>query len=142
MKALVYDAPARRLSLQDAADPAPLPGEVLLTPAYGAICGSDLHMYAGSEAYRWMPSPMVIGHEVAGRIPGSDRLFVVNPYLPCGRCKMCRLGNTSTCMGRRAAVARRSRPGRCSMASGGRADTRPAWRCGARTSCPRPPGCP
>ena len=48
MKALVYDAPARRVSLGDAPDPAPLPGEVLLTPAYGAICGSDLHMYGGS----------------------------------------------------------------------------------------------
>lgn len=99
MKAVVHDAPAGRVSLQDAPEPQPLPGEVLLTPAYAAICGSDLHMYAGSEAYGWMPSPMVIGHEIAGRIPGSDQLFVVNPYLPCGRCKMCRLGNTSTCMG-------------------------------------------
>lgn len=111
MQALVYDAPARRVSLQEAPDPSPLPGEVILTPAYGAICGSDLHMYGGSEAYRWMPSPMVIGHEVAGRIPASDQLFVVNPYLPCGRCKMCRLGNTSTCMG----------------PSGGRGKEEPPW---------------
>jgi L-iditol 2-dehydrogenase len=56
-------------------------------------------MHCGSDAYGWVASPLVVGHEVAGRIEGSSELFVVNPYVPCGTCKMCRLGNTSTCMG-------------------------------------------
>lgn len=99
MKALVYDGAARAVSLRDVPEPVPREDEVLLVPAYGAICGSDQHLWGGSPAYGWMPSPIVIGHEVAGRIPGGDELFVVNPYVPCGVCKMCRQGNTSTCAG-------------------------------------------
>jgi threonine dehydrogenase-like Zn-dependent dehydrogenase len=99
VKALVYDGAARRAALADVAEPEPAEGEVLLTPAYSALCGSDVHMSAGSPAYGWMPSPIVIGHELAGRIPGSDALHLVNPYLPCGVCKMCLRGNTSTCLG-------------------------------------------
>ena len=99
MKAVVYDSPTRVLSLREAPDPSPGAGEVLFLPAYAAICGSDLHMHAGSDGYRWMPPGMIIGHEVAGRISGSDALFIVNPYIPCGRCKPCRLGQPNTCIG-------------------------------------------
>ncbi len=111
MKAVVYDSSARRVALREIREPVAAGGEVLFTPAYAAICGSDLHMYGGSDAYGWVASPLVLGHEAAGYIDGGRELFVLDPYIPCGQCKMCRLGNTSTCMG----------------PSGGRAKHAPPW---------------
>ena len=100
MRAVVYDRSTRTAGLAELPVPAPgSSGEVLFHPRYAAICGSDLHMFLGSDGYAWVRSPLVLGHEAVGGIAGEAGLFLLNPYIPCGACKMCRMGNTSTCMG-------------------------------------------
>jgi L-iditol 2-dehydrogenase len=100
MRAIIYDRDARSAGVGDLPIPEPEgSGEVLFRPSYAAICGSDLHMFLGSEGYAWVRSPLVLGHEAVGTVPGEEGLFLLNPYIPCGECKMCRMGNTSTCMG-------------------------------------------
>lgn len=100
MRGVVYDKAARKAALAQIPSPeAGGSGEVLFHPSYAAICGSDLHMYQGSDGYAWVRSPLILGHEAVGTIPGEEGLFVLNPYIPCRECPMCRLGNTSLCMG-------------------------------------------
>ncbi len=65
MKALVYLGP-RRMELQEARDPDPEAGEVVLETAAAAICGSDLHGFREASPRR-VP-PLVMGHEAVGRI--------------------------------------------------------------------------
>lgn len=103
MKALVYLGP-RRMELQEARDPDPEAGEVVLETAAAAICGSDLHGFREASPRR-VP-PLVMGHEAVGRIvavgTGVDpaRLgerAVLRPILACGACEPCRLGRTNLC---------------------------------------------
>ena len=103
MRALVYLGP-RRMELQEAPDPEPGPGEVVIRSAASAICGSDLHGFR--EATRRRIPPLVMGHETVGTIdavgdgvdgvrPG-DRV-VLKPIVACGRCARCREGRTNLC---------------------------------------------
>ena len=74
MKAIVaHDA--KDVRIEDREMPAPGPGEVLIRMERGGICGSDLHYYnhGGFGAVR-LREPMVLGHEVAGRVEalGAD----------------------------------------------------------------------
>lgn len=112
MRAVLYNRHARKAGVGDLPVPeVEIPGEVLFRPSYAAICGSDLHMFLGSDGYSWVRTPLVLGHEAVGTVPGEEGLFLLNPYIPCGACKMCRIGNTSTCMG----------------PSGGRGKESPPW---------------
>lgn len=100
MRGIVYDKVTRKAGLTDL--PVPVlgsPEEVLFHPTLAAICGSDLHMFLGSDGYAWVRSPLILGHEVVGTIRDEKGLFLLNPYIPCGRCTMCGMGNTSLCMG-------------------------------------------
>ncbi|OZM79203.1 L-idonate 5-dehydrogenase [Pseudonocardia sp. MH-G8] len=50
-------------------DPEPGPGEVLLAMEWGGICGSDLGYWArGASGTAQLRHPLVLGHEVAGRV--------------------------------------------------------------------------
>ncbi|MEM9581423.1 MAG: alcohol dehydrogenase catalytic domain-containing protein, partial [Pseudomonadota bacterium] len=53
-------------------------GEVLIDMEAGGICGSDLHYYShgGFGAIR-LKEPMVLGHEVAGRIAARRDAMVI-----------------------------------------------------------------
>lgn len=68
MRAVVVHGP-RDLRVEELPDPVPGPGEVLVRLEWGGICGSDLaywrHGRSGTAVLR---HPMVLGHEVAGRI--------------------------------------------------------------------------
>ncbi len=84
------------------------PGDVLVRLETGGICGSDLHYYnhGGFGPVR-LRQPMILGHEVAGRIAeiGSsvtqfsvgDRV-AVSPSRPCGDCRYCREGLRNQCL--------------------------------------------
>ena len=84
------------------------PGDVLVRIETGGICGSDLHYYnhGGFGSVR-LRQPMILGHEVAGRIAeiGSsvtqfsvgDRV-AVSPSRPCGACRYCREGLRNHCL--------------------------------------------
>src|SRR5581483_10263555 len=65
VRALVYLGP-RRMEVQEAPDPNPGPGEVVLETAAAAICGSDLHGFREASPRR-IP-PLVMGHEAVGRV--------------------------------------------------------------------------
>ena len=50
-------------------DPVPGPGEVVLAVEWGGICGSDISYYRhGQTGTAVLREPMVLGHEVAGRV--------------------------------------------------------------------------
>ncbi len=92
--------------------PSPGPGEVLLEVAAVGVCGSDLHTYEdGRIGATTVESPLVLGHEFAGRVlavgpDASDGLdqpllpgqrVAVDPATPCWRCEMCEAGHPNLC---------------------------------------------
>lgn len=91
--------------------PAGLPGNVrkaehgvILKTVATNICGSDQHMVRGRTT---APKGQTLGHEITGEIVeiGSDVQFlkvgdlVSVPFnIACGRCQMCKTGNTGVCL--------------------------------------------
>lgn len=68
------------------------------------ICGSDQHMVRGRTT---APSGLVLGHEITGEVieVGRDVEFIEKgdlvsvPFnIACGRCQMCKEGNTHICL--------------------------------------------
>src|SRR5919204_1054268 len=103
MKALVYLGP-RRMELQEAPDPSPGEGDIVIETEASAICGSDLHGFRHSSPRR-VP-PLIMGHETIGRIAAVGRgvdaarvgeRVVLKPILACGECEACRAGRTNLC---------------------------------------------
>lgn len=104
MKA-IYIVKPRQVEIRDIADVRPAPGEALLKPLFGGICGSDLGSYRGDLAY--VSYPRIPGHEFSAEVveigdnpqrlkPGD--LVVCNPYFNCGRCYSCQRGLLNACM--------------------------------------------
>lgn len=84
-----------RITVEDAAAPAPAEGEVTVRVAACALCGSDLRPWR--QGWRFTP-----GHEIAGRVeqPGHPRHGQrVAVYIPvfCARCDACARGRTHLC---------------------------------------------
>ncbi len=91
--------------------PAGVPGNtrkaehgVILKVVATNICGSDQHMVRGRTT---APKGQTLGHEITGEIveAGSDVQFlkvgdlVSVPFnIACGRCRMCKAGNTGVCL--------------------------------------------
>ena len=97
MKALVYTAP-NEVTYRDEPEPSPADGEVLIRVDAVGICGSDMHAYHGRDPRR-VP-PLILGHELAGRViggPGVGRRVTVNPLIVCGECDYCRQGRDNLC---------------------------------------------
>ena len=104
MKAITIVKPGQ-VEIREIEKPAIGPGEALLRPLFGGICGSDLSSYRGSNAY--MSYPRVPGHEFSCEIVEigeNDRGFkagdivTANPYFNCGKCYSCRRGLVNACM--------------------------------------------
>ena len=107
MKAIVIHG-AMDLRIEEMAEAAPGPGQVLIQMAAGGICGSDLHYFhhGGFGAVR-LKQPMVLGHEVSGCVAGLGdgvtgleigQLVAISPSRPCGGCKFCLLGMQNHCI--------------------------------------------
>jgi glutathione-independent formaldehyde dehydrogenase len=91
--------------------PAGVPGRnrkcehgVILKIVATNICGSDQHMVRGRTT---APRGQTLGHEITGEIIelGSDVEFLEKgdivsvPFnIACGRCRMCKAGNTGVCL--------------------------------------------
>jgi 2-desacetyl-2-hydroxyethyl bacteriochlorophyllide A dehydrogenase len=80
------------------------PNEVLVKVKRVGICGSDMHIYHGTNPLATYPR--VVGHEVAGEVvsvgeavsslkPGDH--VVVEPIRYCGKCYACRKGRPNVC---------------------------------------------
>ncbi|WP_086846915.1 L-idonate 5-dehydrogenase [Amycolatopsis kentuckyensis] len=77
MKAVIVHG-AGDVRVDDVPDPVPGPGEVLLAVEWGGICGSDLAYWRhGASGTATLRHPLVLGHEVAGRVDG--RPVTVHP---------------------------------------------------------------
>ncbi|WP_350275413.1 L-idonate 5-dehydrogenase [Kribbella sp. HUAS MG21] len=83
---------------------APGAGQVAVRIAYGGICGSDLHYYRdGGVGDFKVRQPLVLGHEVVGRISqGTDEFAEgapvgIHPAAPCGTCAECRRDRRNIC---------------------------------------------
>ena len=80
------------------------PDEVLVRVLAGGICGSDLHIYHGTNPLATYPR--VIGHEFGGVVEevGSavspERIgqrVAVDPVVACGQCYACKIGRHNVC---------------------------------------------
>lgn len=73
------------------------------------VCGSDVGISKGKETFGPRPFPLIMGHEIVGRIAEmgaaaqkrhgvkeGDRV-VIEYAFGCGKCEACREGNYTTC---------------------------------------------
>ncbi len=107
MKAIVKDNPGIGLNIVDVQHPSLGCDDVLIKVHYGAICGTDLHIYQWDEwSSNRMNLPTIIGHEFSGEIidvgKSVDRSRIgqkvaSESHLVCGRCKQCLLGQAHVC---------------------------------------------
>jgi glutathione-independent formaldehyde dehydrogenase len=81
-----------------------LPHAVILRVVSTNICGSDQHMVRGRTT---APAGLILGHEITGEVieKGRDVEFIQEgdlvsvPFnIACGRCRMCKEGNTGVCL--------------------------------------------
>ena len=81
-----------------------LPHAAILKVVSTNICGSDQHMVRGRTT---APEGLILGHEITGEVieagPGVEYikegdLCSVPFNIACGRCRMCKTGNTGVCL--------------------------------------------
>lgn len=106
MKAVVKATREHGVEVKEVETPKLKENEVLVRVEAVSICGSDLHMYEGMRAYEWVSTPVILGHEFAGRVvdvnnPDHEHLLnsrvIINPYVACGECANCQRGRTNLC---------------------------------------------
>ena len=82
----------------------PAAGEVLIRIMSSAVCGSDMHIYAGKHPYTKIPT--TIGHELSGVVEAVGRdvgtvkvgdRVCVEPLITCGTCYYCGIGRYDYC---------------------------------------------
>ncbi|MCS0584012.1 zinc-binding alcohol dehydrogenase family protein [Massilia pinisoli] len=102
MKSVVCAAPGE-LRLGQVPIPTAGEGDVLLRVRRIGVCGTDMHIFRGTQPF--LQYPRVMGHELSGEIvtapagsglAAGDQVFVM-PYLSCGECVACRKGKTNCC---------------------------------------------
>jgi L-iditol 2-dehydrogenase len=105
VRALILHGPGD-LRLEEVADPAPGPGEVVVGVASALTCATDAKMMRLGRHPALPPPPAPFGHEAAGTVvavgPGAggvrpgDRVVVANSA-PCDACFYCRRGRPGLC---------------------------------------------
>jgi alcohol dehydrogenase, propanol-preferring len=105
------------LQMNEAETPTPQGTQVLLKMLAAGVCHSDLHIWDGYYeigggkrlmlADRGIKLPLTMGHENVGEVValGPDARNVkagdvrlVNPWMGCGECKVCRRGDENLCL--------------------------------------------
>ncbi len=100
--ALVTDV--EKVSIEEIERPIIKDDEVLIKVKTVGVCGSDLHLFRGTHAFR--KPPAILGHEIAGEVVEigkrvrnlkvGDRV-TVEPQYGCGECEFCRQGLINLC---------------------------------------------
>lgn len=103
MKVVRFHAPGD-VRIEEAPEPEPGPGDVLIRVRACSTCGTDVKI--SRFGHHHIVPPRVMGHEIAGEITGlgaevgdravGDRVQVI-AAIPCGRCGECRRGRMSVC---------------------------------------------
>ncbi|MHA6724291.1 zinc-binding alcohol dehydrogenase family protein [Sphingomonas sp. RS2018] len=91
------------LALETRDRPVRAPGDVMLRIRRVGICGTDMHIYGGTQPY--LSYPRVMGHEIAAEVVEADDgsalvrgdIVYVMPYLSCGTCIACVQGRENCC---------------------------------------------
>ncbi|NKI92225.1 zinc-binding alcohol dehydrogenase family protein [Rhizobacter sp. SG703] len=103
MLTVICDTPGTLRAVERAMPPRG-EAEVLIRVRRVGVCGTDLHIFTGTQPY--LDYPRVMGHEFSGTVAeapagsalaAGDPVFVM-PYLSCGRCIACRQGKTNCCV--------------------------------------------
>lgn len=93
--------------IEDVPKPSPAYGEALVKVKVCGICRSDYHYWKHGRIGDFVvEKPLILGHEASGVVedvgegvshlkPG-DRV-VIEPGVPCGRCRYCRIGRYNLC---------------------------------------------
>jgi len=121
MRAWATTAFGEKLENIEMPTPEPQGTEVLLEVTHCGVCHSDLHLWEGSFdlgrgrrlslAQRGLQLPMVLGHEIVGRVVklGPDApsvadggvalgdVRIVYPWIGCGTCDRCRADEDNLC---------------------------------------------
>lgn len=95
---------AEKVEIRDMEVPETKVNEVLIKVKTVGVCGSDLHLFKGTHAFRTLPA--VLGHEVAGEIVSvgkdvtrfeiGDRV-TIEPHIGCGNCHFCENALVNLC---------------------------------------------
>ena len=103
MKAVVFEKPGQ-IEVTRVDDPIPGASDAILKIEACGICGTDLHLLQGDiSSARY---PVVPGHEFCGEVVAVGRgvtnvrvgdFVAVDPNLPDGTCRFCRMGRTNLC---------------------------------------------
>lgn len=95
----------REIRVGDAPEPKIAVDQVLISPRYGGICGTDLHIYRG-EFHDRVKYPSIQGHEFGGVVEEVGRevkglkigdRVAVDPIIPCHGCPACLTGHINAC---------------------------------------------
>jgi NADPH:quinone reductase-like Zn-dependent oxidoreductase len=84
------------LTYEDAPDPEPLPGQVIVRVRACALNHLDIWQRRGLERVT-IPFPHISGADVAGEVVGSGERVLLQPGLSCGRCAKCLAGRDNRC---------------------------------------------
>jgi 2-desacetyl-2-hydroxyethyl bacteriochlorophyllide A dehydrogenase len=102
MDAVVCVAPGQ-LALERRPIPKRAADEVLIRVRNVGVCGTDMHIFRGTQPY--LSYPRIMGHELSGEVveaprgshlEAGDPVYVM-PYLSCGTCSACRKGRPNCC---------------------------------------------
>ena len=94
----------QKIEIQEAPIPEPDEGEVILRTAFAGVCGSDVHIFKGTNPIATLPR--VQGHEFCGEIHSVGasvypqlvgRRVAVHPLITCGACPACMDGRSHVC---------------------------------------------
>jgi L-iditol 2-dehydrogenase len=96
MRALVFHGPGD-VRLEDAPEPVPAEGEVLVQVDVALTDGTDLKAYRRGHPVLLGPPPSPFGHEVCGVDVATGRRVVVANSAPCGACAPCARDQETLC---------------------------------------------
>ena len=103
MQAIIFPEP-ETIAIEEVADPACGPEEVIVQVATTGICGTDVHIYRNEYMSDF---PLIPGHEFVGTIVEIgknvtdfqvDNRVAVDPNLYCGHCYFCRNQQANHCL--------------------------------------------
>jgi L-iditol 2-dehydrogenase len=110
MRAIVnYEAAPYKVEMQERPVPEPGPDDILLRVRGVGVCGSDLHQWHYSHAWK-VNYPITLGHEFGGEVAAvgsnvkgfkeGDRVVSETAASICGVCVYCRSGHYNVCPNR------------------------------------------